>query len=89
MTCLWDKTWSATTQLGDCQWVACLKVRTLFIDRIKTKFISDQPPTPPPGTNLRVTHWNGEPIAFDDQVMFVCEKGYYFEVQTALICLFV
>ena len=28
MSCLWDKTWSATTQLGDCQWVACLKVNT-------------------------------------------------------------
>ena len=85
MSCLWDKTWSATTLLGDCQWVACLKVRTLHM--IGLKLNSDQPPTPPPGTNLRVTHWNGEPIAFDEQVMFVCEKGYYFEVQTASICL--
>ena len=56
------------------------------VHMIITKFISDQPPTPPPGTNLRVTHWNGEPIAFDDQVMFVCEKGYYFEVQTTFVC---
>ena len=31
MTCLWDKTWSATTQLGDCQWVACLKVNTQYL----------------------------------------------------------
>ena len=57
------------------------------VHMIITKFISDQPPTPPPGTNLRVTHWNGEPIAFDDQVMFVCEKGCYFEVQTTLTSL--
>ena len=25
MTCQWDKTWSPTHQLGDCDWVACLK----------------------------------------------------------------
>ena len=44
-----------------------------------------QPPSPPPGTNLRVTHWDGEPIAFDDQVMFVCERGYHFEVRQLLL----
>lgn len=28
MTCRWDKTWSPTTQLGTCDWVACLKPPT-------------------------------------------------------------
>ena len=83
MSCLWDKTWSATTQLGECQWVACLKVITSHL--ILLMCISYQPPTPPVGTHLRVTHWDGEPIAFDDQVMFVCERGYYFEVRQPLL----
>ena len=28
MTCQWDKTWTPTTELGTCDWVACLKPPT-------------------------------------------------------------
>ena len=30
-------------------------------------------------TNLRVSDWFGETIAFGDQIRFVCERGYFFE----------
>ena len=62
MTCQWDKTWTPTTELGTCDWVACLK-----------------PPLPPLSRNLVVSDWFGDPIAFGDQIRFVCRKGYYFE----------
>ena len=38
-----------------------------------------KPPTPPPSTHLRVSEWFGAPIQFDDQIRFVCERGYFFE----------
>ena len=38
-----------------------------------------RPPTPPPSTNLVVTHWFGDPIQFGGQTMFVCKRGYHFE----------
>ena len=38
-----------------------------------------QPPLPPPSTNLRVTGWFGDPIAFGSQVVLVCDKGLQFE----------
>ena len=62
MTCQWDRTWTPTSVLGTCDWVACLR-----------------PPLPPASTNLRVTHWFGDPVPFGEDVMFVCERGYYFE----------
>lgn len=62
MTCQWDRSWTPTTDLGTCDWVACLR-----------------PPLPPASTNLRVTHWFGDPIPFGEDIMFVCERGYYFE----------
>ena len=38
-----------------------------------------KPPTPPLSTHLRVSDWFGDPIAFGEQVRFVCERGYFFE----------
>ena len=38
-----------------------------------------RPPTPPKGTRLRVTDWDGEPIQFGRKVRFVCELGTAFE----------
>ena len=38
-----------------------------------------QPPLPPPSSNLRVTGWFGDPIAFGSQVVLVCDKGLQFE----------
>ena len=38
-----------------------------------------QPPKAPTSSNLRVTHWFGQPIPFGEQVKFVCSPGYYFE----------
>ena len=38
-----------------------------------------KPPLPPPASHLRVSDWFGEPIAFGDQVRFVCDKGFHFE----------
>ena len=61
MTCQWDKTWTPTTQLGTCDWVACLK-----------------PPSPPSFTNLRLTDWDGEPVMFGGEAVYVCERGHHF-----------
>ena len=38
-----------------------------------------KPPTPPLSTHLRVSDWFGDPIAFGEQVRFVCDRGYFFE----------
>ena len=38
-----------------------------------------KPPTPPPSTNLRVTHWDGQPVPFGEDVHFVCARGLKFE----------
>ena len=38
-----------------------------------------QPPLPPPNTHLRSTGWFGLPLAFGQQVSYVCEKGRQFE----------
>ena len=62
MTCQWDRTWTPTHILDECEWVACLR-----------------PPTPPKETNLRSTDWDGEPIEFGGETIFVCERGMFFE----------
>ena len=68
MTCQWDKTWTPTSTINTCDWVACLK-----------------PPIPPASTNLRITDWFGDTIPFGQQIRFVCERGYFFEVDPTQI----
>ena len=68
MTCQWDKSWTPTPKLEECDWVACLKA-----------------PKPPASRNLRVSDWDGEPIAFGQQVRFVCKRGYKFEEDPAQV----
>ena len=34
-------------------------------------------------TSLRVTDWDGKPIAFGDIVRYVCQRGYSFEEDPA------
>ena len=63
MSCQWDKTWQPGSSLPG----ACDWVSCL------------QPPRPPDSTNLRVTHWDGQPVQFGDTVHFVCQRGFYFE----------
>ena len=36
-------------------------------------------------TNLRVSDWFGETIAFGEQIRFVCERGYFFEEDVSQI----
>ena len=67
MTCLWDKSWEPDYRLPG----PCDWVACL------------KPPLPPASTNLRVTDWDGKPIAFGDIVRYVCQRGYSFEEDPA------
>ena len=63
MTCLWDKSWDPDEKLPG----PCDWVACL------------KPPRPPASTNLRITDWDGDPIAFGDSVHYVCDRGFSFE----------
>ena len=67
MTCLWDKSWEPDYRLPG----PCDWVACL------------KPPLPPASTNLRVTDWDGKPIAFGDIIRYVCQRGYSFEEDPA------
>lgn len=42
-----------------------------------------RPPSPPRSTNLEVTDWLGEPLAFGEKARYVCKRGMYFEDDSA------
>ena len=67
MTCLWDKSWEPDYRLPG----PCDWVACL------------KPPLPPVSTNLRVTDWDGTPIAFGASIRYVCKRGYSFEEDPA------
>ena len=67
MTCLWDKSWEPDDRLPG----PCDWVACL------------KPPLPPSFTNLRITDWNGKPIAFGNSVHYVCDRGFSFEEDPA------
>ena len=42
-----------------------------------------KPPPPPSFTNLRITDWNGKPIAFGNSAHYACDRGFSFEEDPA------
>ena len=64
-------------QSMSCQWD---RNWTASLDGLECDWVAClKPPTPPLSSNLRVTHWNGEPISFGEKVRFVCNRGTQFE----------
>ena len=37
-----------------------------------------RPPAPPASSHLRLTGWDGEPVRFGDEAVYVCERGTWF-----------
>ena len=67
MTCLWDKSWDPGERLPG-----------------PCDWVACLKPTPPPrSTNLRITDWDGKPVAFGDSVHYVCDRGFSFEEDPA------
>ena len=44
-----------------------------------------KPPQPPRTSNLRVSDWDGAPIAFGGTARYVCDRGMFFEEDPALV----
>lgn len=42
-----------------------------------------RPPIPPKSSNLEITDWFGEPLAFGEKARYVCKRGMYFEDDSA------
>ena len=61
------------TCLWDRNWTASL-------DALECDWVAClKPAAPPLSTNLRVTHWDGEPIPFGGKARYVCHRGTQFE----------
>ena len=67
---------------SESQSMTCLWDRnwTASLDDLECDWVAClKPAAPPRSTNLRVTHWDGEPIPFGGKARYVCHRGTQFE----------
>ena len=43
-----------------------------------------RPPTPPLWSNLKVSNWDGKPYEFNTDVVFICKRGYFYDVDSSI-----